>query len=134
MILGDEAVSALYKYLNENVEKLSIQKGRIFKYEIPENLTAGDYIAINHLPFVYSEVVNEGMVNVNIHCPKLSSNLPNVARLLGITKKILGLFDGETYLGGCYFEFYSDSRPTLDNDNTYYVNIKYKVTYNNLKE
>ena len=134
MVLGDDAVSAMYKYLNSNIENLGIQKGRIFKYEIPEKLSAGDYIAINHLPFVYGEAINEGVVNVNIHCPKTSTNLPDSKKLLGITKKVLGLFNGENYLGGCYFEFYSDSRPTRDNDDTYYVNIKFKVTYNDLKE
>ena len=134
MILGDEAVSELYKYLNENIETICIQKGRIFKYEIPEKLSAGDYIAINHLPFVYDGAINEGVVNVNIHCPKTSTNLPDSKKLLGVTKKVLRLFNGETYLGGCYFEFYSASRPTKDNDNTYYVNLKFKVTYNNLKE
>lgn len=30
MVLGDEAVSALYKYLNDNVESIGIGKKRIF--------------------------------------------------------------------------------------------------------
>lgn len=134
MILGDEAVSALYRYLNENIETIGIDKGRIVKYERPENFAKGDYIAINHLPFVYGSEINEGVVNVNIHCPKTKSNLPDSKRLLSVEKKLLSLFDGSTYLGGCYFDFYSDSRPTQDNDDTYYINLKFNVKYSNLKE
>ena len=134
MILGDKAVTALYKYLNDNVERIGIKEGRIFKYEIPEKLAFCDYIAINHLPFVYSDAINEGVVNLNIHCHKTLSNLPNTKKLSDYSEKILSMFGDGTYLGGCYFDFYSISRPTRDNDNTYYVNMKFNVTYNNLKE
>lgn len=134
MILGDKAVTALYKYLNENVERIGIEEKRIFKYEIPEKLAIGDYIAINHLPFVYGDAINEGVVNLNIHCPKTSSNLPNIKKLSDYSEKILSLFGDVTYLGGCYFDFYSISRPTRDSDNTYYIIMKFNVTYNNLKE
>ena len=134
MILGDKAVTALFKYLNDNIESIGIKKGRIFKYEIPEKLAAGDYIAINHLPFVYSDAINEGVVNLNIHCHKTSSNLPDTKKLSDYSEKILSLFGDGTYLGGCYFDFYSISRPTRDNDDTYYVNLKFTVTYNNLKD
>ena len=43
MILGDTAVTALFKYLNENVERIGIEEKRIFKYEIPEKLAVCDY-------------------------------------------------------------------------------------------
>lgn len=134
MILGDDAVSAMYKFLNSHIEDIGIKDGRIFKYERPEKLNAGNYIAINHLPFVRQEVVEEGVVNVNIHVPKTLSNEPNSKELLDITKKILSLCGDSIYLGGCYFELYADSRPTRDNDDTYYINLKFNVTYNNLKE
>lgn len=134
MKLGDEAVSALYVYLNKNIKAIGIKDGRIFKYEIPNDLSAGDYIAINHLPFVNSEVINEGVVNINIHCPKTSKNLPDTKRLVDIEKKVLALVMDGIYLAGCYFALYSDSRPTRDNDGTYYINLKFTVTYNNLKE
>ena len=134
MILGDKAVTALFKYLNDNIESIGIKKGRIFKYEIPEKLAAGDYIAINHLPFVYNDTINEGVVNLNIHCHKTSSNLPDTKKLSDYSEKILSLFDDYTYLGGCYFDFYSISRPTRDDDDTYYINLKFTVTYNNLKD
>lgn len=133
MVLGDDAVSALYRFLIENIDKIGIQKGRVFKYEIPEKLTAGDYIAINHLPFVYNNEINEGVVNLNIHCQKTTENLPDNKKLQSIAKSILSLFEEEAYIGGCYFKFYCISRPAKDNDNTYYINIKFNVTYNNLK-
>ena len=97
-------------------------------------MAAGDYIAINHLPFVYSDAINEGVVNLNIHCHKTSSNLPDTKKLSDYSEKILSLFGDGTYLGGCYFDFYSISRPTRDNDDTYYINLKFTVTYNNLKD
>jgi hypothetical protein len=134
MKLGDEAVSALYIYLNKNIKAIGIKEGRIFKYEIPDDLPTGDYIAINHLPFVNSEVINEGVVNMNIHCPKTSKNLPDTKRLVDIEKKVLALVMDGIYLDGCYFALFSDSRPTRDNDGTYYINLKFTVTYNNLKE
>lgn len=135
MILGDDAVSAIWKYLNSHLEEIGLSKERIFKYERPEKLAAGSYIVINHLPFVRRNVIEVGVVNVNIHVPKTLSNEPNSKELLSYAKKILSLFDDKgTSLGGCIFEFYADSRPTRDNDNTYYVNIKFNVTYNNLKE
>lgn len=136
MILGDDAVSAIWKYLNSHIEDIGIDKGRIFKYERPEKLAAGSYIVINHLPFVRRNVIEEGTINVNIHVPKTASNEPNSKILLSYTKKALSLFDMDkgTSLGGCIFEFYADSRPTRDNDDTYYINLKFNVTYNNLKE
>ena len=134
MILGDKAVTALFKYLNNNIESIGIKKGRIFKYEIPEKLAAGDYIAINHLPFVYSDAINEGVVNLIIHCRKTSSNLPDTKKLSDYSEKLLSLFGDGTYLDGCYFDFYSISRPTRDDDDTYYINLKFTVTYNNLKD
>nr|DAG12231.1 MAG TPA: hypothetical protein [Caudoviricetes sp.] len=134
MKLGDEAVSALYIYLNKNIKAIGIKEGRIFKYEIPDDLPTGDYIAINHLPFVNSEVINEGVVNMNIHCPKTSKNLPDTKRLVDIEKKVLALVMDGIYLDGCYFALFSDSRPTRDNDDTYYINLKFTVTYNNLKD
>lgn len=134
-MFGDSAVTAMYKYLNNNVEILGIDKGCIFKYERPETFSGDKYIAINHLPFVTSGVVQEGVINVNIHVKKTASNEPNIKQLNTILGNMVEqLFADETYLGGGYFEFYSDSRPTKDNDDTYYINAKFNVTYNNLKQ
>lgn len=135
MILGDDAVSAMWKHLNSHIGDIGLGKERIFKYERPEKLAVGSYIVINHLPFVRRNVIEEGVVNVNIHVPKTSSNEPNSKEMLSYVKKVLSLFDnGKASLGGCIFEFYADSRPTRDNDDTYYINLKFNVTYNNLKE
>lgn len=135
MIHGDDAVSAIWKFLNSHIKEIGLHKGCIFKYERPEKMTADSYIVINHLPFVRRNVIEEGVVNVNIHVTKTSSNEPNSKNMLSYTKKVLALFDdGVISLCGCIFEFYSDSRPTRDNDDTYYINLKFNVTYNNLKE
>lgn len=135
MILGDDAVSAMWKHLNSHIEDIGLGKGRIFKYERPEKLAAGSYIVINHLPFVRRNVIEEGVVNVNVHVPKTPTNEPNTKKMISLIKNALLLFaDGTLYLGGCIFEFYADSRPTRDNDDTYYINLKFNVTYNNLKE
>ncbi len=135
MILGDDVLTVLYRFLASNSKAFGLGKGRLFKYEVPENFPLGDYIAVNHLPFVYDETVSEGVINVNIHCAKTTQNLPDTARLKNYANKIVGLLDdGEIYLGGCYFNLYSVSRPTKDNDDTYYVNMKFNVIYNNLKE
>lgn len=134
MILGDDAVSAVVRRINENKQLLTGFKGRAFKYERPETVS-GEYIAVNHLDFVRRNAVEEGMLNVNIHVPKTASNEPNAKRLSELVKGVIALFSpSPIYLSGAFFEFYSDSRPTLDNDDTYYVNLKFNVTYNNLNE
>ena len=135
MILGDDAVTSMWKHLNSHYKDIGLQKGRIFKYERPERLDIGSYIVINHLPFVRRNVIEEGVVNVNVHVPKTPTNEPNVKYMISLIKKIISLFDdGVLHLKDCIFEFYADSRPARDNDDTYYVNLKFNVTYNNLKE
>jgi hypothetical protein len=135
---GDKAVVAVISEINA----LSLPSfiGRVFKYERKEKYS-GEYIVVNHLPFVYGSVLEEGIVNVNVHVPRLSTNEPNTARLYELWTPIKDHFlasedygqpDGQ-YLQGAYFSFYSHSRPTLDEDGTYYVNVQLKVLFNNLK-
>lgn len=134
MTLGDDAVSAMYKLLKKEYKKIGINEHGVFKYEIPKKSSLNEYVVINHLPFVQRDTINEGVVNVNIHVKRTASDEPNTRRLKTIVKNILTFFVSDYYLEGAYFEFYSDSRPTPDNDNTYYINLKFNVTYNNLKE
>ena len=135
---GEQAVVAVIKEIN--TLSLPNFKGRVYKYERSEK-TTGEYIAVNHLPFVFDSVVEDSIVNVNVHVPKLKTNEPDTSRLYALWNPIMEHFlaseengkpDG-VYLEGGYFSFYSHSRPTLDNDDTYYVNIQLKVIYNNLK-
>lgn len=133
MMLGDKATSAMYRFLCENSETIGVKKNRIFKYERPEKLTVGDYIVVNHLPFTHRDIISEGVVNVNVHSPRTVSNEP-AKKLQIIVGNLLAVFGEERYLGGAYFEPYSDSRPTPDNDGTYYINLKFNITYNNLKD
>lgn len=106
--------------------------GRVFFYEKKNNYE-GEYIAVNHLPFVRRDAVEEGIVNVNIHVPRLTTNEPNSKRLSQLAHEIIDLFtpDG-LYLDKAYYDFYADSRPVEENDGTYFVNLQFKVTYNNL--
>lgn len=133
MTLGDDAVSAMYKLLKKEYKKIGINEHGVFKYEIPKKSSLNEYVVINHLPFVQRDTINEGVVNVNIHVKRTASDEPDTRRLKTIVKNILTFFVSDYYLEGAYFEFYSDSRPTPDNDNTYYINLKFNVTYNNLK-
>lgn len=133
MMLGDDAVSAMYRFINDNSKAIGVDGRRVFKYERPQKLGIGEYLVINSLPFMRMNAIEEGVVNVNIHVPRTLSNEPNTKRLKSIAKGLLSFFKDATYLDGSYFEFYCDSRPTPDNDNTYYINLKFNVTYNNLK-
>ena len=134
MMLGDDAVSAMYRLLKKESKRIGINELGVFKYEIPKKSSLTEYVVINHLTFVQQYTINEGIVNVNIHVRRTASDEPNTRRLKTIAKNILVFFKDNTYLDGAYFEFYSDSRPTPDNDNTYYINLKFNVTYNNLKD
>ena len=134
---GELAVTAVVA----EITSLSLPNftGRVFKYERKEK-TEGEYIAVNHLPFVYGSSLGEGIVNINVHVPKMATNEPDTKRLYALWSSIKDHFlaseelghDYGQYLKGAYFSFYSQSRPTLDDDGTYYVNLQLKVTYNNL--
>lgn len=134
MMLGDDAVSALYKFIFDNSKDIGVDKKYIFKYERPKKMVVSEYIVLNHLPFVRRDTIEEGVINVNIHVLRTASDEPNTKRLKTIVKNLLDVVGSDKYLGGAYFDFYCDSRPTIDNDNTYYINLKFNVTYNNLKE
>lgn len=134
MVIGDEAVSAMYQFLDSQKQELDLGNGkRIFKYVLPQNFAGGRYVVINFLPFVYDNPINEGVINVNIHVPKLKNDEPDTKVLYTIQRKLLERCRCNVYLRGAEFEFYADSRPTKDNDDTYYINLKFKVIYNNLK-
>lgn len=134
MMLGDDAVSALYKFIFDNSKDIGVDKKYIFKYERPKKMIVSEYIVLNHLPFVRRDTIEEGVINVNIHVLRTASDEPNMKRLKTIVKNLLDVVGSDKYLGGAYFDFYCDSRPTIDNDNTYYINLKFNVTYNNLKQ
>lgn len=128
------AVTAVVNYINDqNIPSTNGEHQNIvaYKYEKPE-MVKGEYIAVNHLPFVHRNAVGEGIVNINIHVPKLKSGLPDIKRLASLMGEIVELFPEGTYLDKAYYEFLSESRPTRDNDDTFYVNIQLNVYFNNL--
>ena len=138
-MLGDMAVTDVVKYINDKKIMSSSTHSvtgeclplTAYKYEKPSTVK-GEYIAVNHLPFVHRNVVGEGIVNINIHVPKLKSGLPNTGRLSKLTKIVAEMFPEDRYINKAFYEFLSDSRPTPDNDDTYYVNIQLNVIFNNL--
>lgn len=131
-MLGEEAVTNVVKRLNGAViEKKNGGFIRAYKYE-KGNDEDSEYIAVNHLPFINSYEVTDGIVNVNVHIPKTTTNEPDTKRLSQVCKSVINLFPNDTNINGADYFFYSDSRPTLDNDGTYYVNIKIKVRYTNI--
>ena len=122
------AVTSVWKVLNTSLSSSTL---KVFKYEKEKNYS-GTYIAVNHLPFVHREAVEEGTVNINIHVPELANGRPDTLTLSTMTATVAAMFPQNTYIEGAYYEYYCDSRPTPDNDKTYYVNLQLKVTYNNL--
>lgn len=154
---GIEAVTAVVRYLNAyrmflftgETDEFYFYKGtncrydclytdiceNIWKYEKEKGYT-GEYIVVNNLPFVHEDDVQTCTVNVNIHVPKLNTEQPDAARLSQIAKSVIALFDSRygTFIDGAYFKFYSDSRPTEDNDDTYYINIQLDCTYETISK
>ena len=128
--IGNDAVEEMVKLLA--TADLANFGGQVFYYEKKENYS-GEYIVVNHLPFLRRDAVEVGIVNVNVHVPRLITNEPPSKRLSQLVKQIILMFPPEgLYLGRAYFEFYGDSRPIEENDGTYFVNVQFKVTYNNL--
>lgn len=125
IMTGERAVVAALKELK------AIVTIPVYKYEKLEGYN-GDYIAVNHLPFPHTEDVENGIVNVNVHVPKLRTNQPNTKRLAELVELIISSFPFDTNIDGFYFYFLTDSRPSPDNDNTYYINLRFNVIYNNL--
>lgn len=133
VMLGSTAVTKVWQRI-ENAEihdKKQEEHIKVFVYEKRQGFI-GEYIVINHLPFIHEENVENGIVNINIHVPKLPSNQPDTKRLKEICTSIIELFPTDTFIDGAYYSYYCDSRPTEDNDNTYYVNLQVKVRYENL--
>ena len=132
IMLGEEAVTNVVKRLNgAAIEKKNGGFIRAYKYEKGKDEDS-EYIAVNHLPFINSYEVTDGILNVNVHIPKTTTNEPDTKRLSQVCKCVINLFPNDTNINGADYSFYSDSRPTLDKDGTYYVNIKIKVRYTNI--
>ena len=135
LMLGGMAVTAIVKVLNTAINNGELEgfSGRAYKYEKNEKAT-GEYIAVNHLPFVHREAVGEGTVNINIHVPETTTHEPNTKLLDKYAAKIASMFPEGTYIAPAYYEFLTDSRPTLDDDKTYYINLQLYVIFNNLTQ
>lgn len=131
---GLEAVDCLAVYLHKN------QKVQVFKYNKTVGFE-GEYIVVNHLPFTFGQLVNSSNVlNVNIHVPALSNGGANIPRMMKVCEQLSKLIptvsstEGEfgLYLGGAYFAISSVSQPIQDKDNTYFLNMRIRLTINQL--
>lgn len=144
--LGNQAVEAMVNFLNDAVSTYHEQvgnathikesmltgfSGRVFYYERPPKVS-GEYIVVNHLPFMHRNSVEEGIVNVNIHVPQRSTGEPDSRRLSELSEELIALFNPRgTYLCGAYFQYLADSRPIEENDGTFFINLQFTVTFNN---
>lgn len=145
--LGNQAVEVMVNFINEAVKSYNVKygnvthikesmltgfEGRVFFYEKPPKIS-GEYIIVNHLPFVHRKDVGEGTVNVNIHVPRLPTGEPDSRRLSVLSQELISLFDPRgSYMSGACFKFYADSRPIEEKDGTYFINLQFTVTFNNL--
>lgn len=131
---GLKAVDCLAVYLHEN------QEVRVFKYE-KEVGFKGEYIVVNHLPFTFGQLVNsDNVLNVNIHVPALSRGGANVKRMTQLLEVVSNLIPNDVWLeeqdaltlDGARFAISSVSQPMQDKDGTYFLNVRIKLTTNNL--
>lgn len=132
---GLQAVQDLALFLHNQ------QKTKVFKFEKMVDYF-GEYIVVNHLPFIYNKVVNDSNVlNVNIHVPALPSGNADILRLMEIYSSVSDFipFDMEqeevvgVQIKGSYYSIISTSQPMEDADGTYFLNVKVKVTTNQIK-
>lgn len=139
MMLGSKAVTEIVRLINnakiksstDGITESDTKVIRAYKYEKGKKET-GEYIAVNHLPFITKNEVQEGTVNINIHVPQQPSNEPNTKRLDKICDQVIALFPKDLFIDGAYYNYYCDSRPVPDNDKTYFVNLQIQVTFSNL--
>lgn len=130
-MIGNTAVTQVVKRINDAKIAYGDTSIRAYKYDKGSDVS-GEYIAVNNLPFLHEGIINEGTVNINIHVPEQPTGEPNTKRLAVLEESIIGLFPDDIYIGGAFYNFYCDSRPVLDNDKTYYVNLKISVRFSNL--
>lgn len=134
MMLGRYAVESVLKRINEakiiKTSNASLRQYiRAYKYEKGTDET-GEYIAVNSLPFTHgTNNIESGVVNINVHVPQLASEGIPTQRLDEICEEIIALFPKDTLINGAYYNYFCDSRPISDNDETYFVNLQIKVTY-----
>lgn len=141
LMLGSKAVDAVVSLLNtqkiqkrdSNDEVIKNRYVRTYPYE-KDKSENGEYICVNFLPFEHgqSKEIENGTININVHVPTNNDGSMPKKRLEYICSEVVTLFSEELYIDGAYYQFYCDSRPMADNDNTYFVNLELIVTYNNL--
>lgn len=107
-MLGEKAVTAVVMRINgAKIERKDGGIIRAYQYEKGKGEDS-EYIAVNHLPFINSYEVTEGVVNVNVHIPKTTTNEPNTKRLGIVCKSVIRLFPNDNNIDGVDYSYYCD--------------------------
>lgn len=131
---GIKAVEALAIYLNDRLNC------NVFKFAKDPLFTGKPYICLNYLSVQYGAWINEScIVNVNVHYPSMSNGQPNTIELAKLSDSVTELIpcrntqteddNEELLLDGFRYELESDSNCMEDNDSTYFINLRVKVTF-----
>lgn len=131
---GIKAVEALAIYLNDSV------KCKVFKFAKDPLVHGEPYICLNYLSVQFGGWINEScIVNVNVHYPSMSNGQPNTIELANLSDSVTELIpcrntqteddNAELLLDGFRYELESDSNCMEDNDGTYFINLRVKVTF-----
>lgn len=129
----------MYRFLREKIQSDTMMSDiQVFKDDDKNPHYKGKYIAINCLPFSYGDnKVDGGVMNINLHCPRLISGGADREALNKLFSFISELipFDDATedsdtlFLGGVHYVIKTQSRPMEDKDDTYFVNLRLKLTF-----
>jgi len=117
----------LYNRINVNSVK-SVISGEVYRDQRPSDSTKED-IVINVITSD-SELIQDAVCNVNIHVPKLSSDLPNHVRMeaiVNVVNPIVEEANGDTY------SFYTESQNFIKDPSIqeYYYNFRLRFRYHN---
>lgn len=124
----DQAITTVVTYLNG--QNLGIP---VFKYESKPATYVGEYIAVNHLPFIRRDSLQINSINVNIHIPNLKTGSPDYARLEVLLSIIRPLFEN-ILINGAWFEIEQESQPIEDTDQTHFKNLRITIYHNGRKK
>lgn len=131
---GLSAVTDLAKYIQGELPDV-----KVFKFEKPVNYT-GVFVCLNYLSVKYGPWANtSGIVNVNVHVPDKSSQLPDTKQLQTLAERVTALLphrntateddERELIIKGKWYCLESDSNLIKDTDGTHFINLRVQVTF-----
>lgn len=132
-MVTDDITTALVGYLREN-----LTGEKVFKGEKTTKTKMERYVCVNCLPVYHGEALNQSArVNVNVHTRRKTDGTCDTGAMNTFCDTVLALFPKEEGIEDCEaldidgFTFVreSESNPTEDTDDTYYVNISLRVYF-----